>query len=429
MTGTERLHQCFLECDGVCTDTRAIRPGSLFFALKGPRFDANNFAGEALQKGARYAVVDDPAVAADDRFLLVEDGLSALQALARHHRRRFSLPVLAITGTNGKTTTKELVHAVMAANRPTLATEGNLNNHIGVPLTLLRLTEAHRFAIIEMGANKPGDIEELVGIAEPTHGLITNVGKAHLEGFGGFEGVVRTKTELYDFLGAHEGLLFVNADDELLMRHSSGHRRCTYGSVSAADVRGEDLGTGPFLTFGFNGRDGAQRRVSTRLIGAYNLPNALAAVAVGQHFGVPDGTIAQALAAYTPANHRSQFADTGRNQVVADAYNANPSSMSAALRHFAAMPSGREKLAILGDMLELGEAAMEEHRAVHGLVDSLGLKAWYVGSQFRAAGAQGEWFPTADAAKARLEAQPVQGRLILLKGSRGTRLETLLPAL
>jgi UDP-N-acetylmuramoyl-tripeptide--D-alanyl-D-alanine ligase len=429
MTPLAVLYQRFLECTGVCTDTRAIEAGSLFVALKGPRFDANAFAAQALASGARYAIVDDPGAAVDPRCLLVHDGLAALQDLARHHRRQFELPVLAITGTNGKTTTKELVQAVMAGDRPTLATKGNLNNHIGVPLTLLRLTAGHRFAIIEMGANKPGDIAELVGIAEPTHGLITNVGRAHLEGFGGFDGVLRTKTELYAFLASHAGSLLVNADDEVLMTRSQGLPRHTYGTRPDADTRGRDASQGPFLGLAFLGRDGREHRVATRLVGAYNLPNALAAVAVGRLFGVPDATIVSALEGYVPSNNRSQFSDTGRNEVVVDAYNANPSSMGAALRHFAAMASARPKLVILGDMLELGADSRAEHRKIIELISQLGLEAWYVGPLFAEAGSSGTTYANAEAVVARLNSEPVEGRLILLKGSRGIRLEALLPAL
>ncbi|HNR54468.1 MAG TPA: UDP-N-acetylmuramoyl-tripeptide--D-alanyl-D-alanine ligase [Flavobacteriales bacterium] len=421
------LHRHFLACNGTSTDTRTINPDSMFFALKGPNFDANTFAAEALAKGARCAVVDDPDVALDDRYLVVPDVLGALQQLATHHRRQFDLPVIGITGSNGKTTTKELVHAVLAADRSTLATSGNLNNHIGVPLTLLRLDPEHRVAIIEMGANKPGDIAELSGIAEPTYGLITNIGKAHLEGFGSYEGVIATKTELYADIGTRQGVLFVNADDELLMRKSEGQRRVTYGRSAGADTSGTVNGSGPFLEVVFVGGDERAYHVVTKLIGAYNLPNVLAAVAVGQHFGVPDDVIAEALSTYSPSNNRSQFTDTGRNQLVLDAYNANPTSMAAALENFAAMRSDRPKLAILGDMLELGADSAKEHRAIVDLVARLKLDVWFVGGEFmkvtpeavRSAADLNERFTTA----------PVNARLILVKGSRGIKLETLVPLL
>ena len=425
-----QLHERFLACTGTCTDTRQITAGSLFFALKGPNFDANAYAAQALEKGCRYAVVDDPAVAVDDRYLLVPDVLKALQDLATHHRRQFGIPVVAITGSNGKTTTKELVHAVLSADRPTLATTGNLNNHIGVPLTLLRLTEEHRIAIIEMGANKVGDIAELTAIAEPTHGLITNIGRAHLEGFGSFEGVITAKTELYGWVKDHDGALFVNGDDPLLMRHSEGLRRVIYGNSEAFDTRGSLAEAGPFLGVAFRGQDEATHTARTRLVGGYNLPNALAAIAIGQHFGVKDATIKQALEAYSPGNNRSQFVDTGRNQLVLDAYNANPTSMKAALENFAAMTSDCPKLAILGGMKELGPDSPAEHQAVVDLVQALGLEAIYVGPEFLELGPAGALtYCTAEEALNALQERPVEGRLILVKGSRGTKLEGVVPAL
>ena len=428
MTSTETLHGHFLRSAGACTDTRAITPGCLFFALKGPNFDANAFAAEALGKGAQHAVVDDPAVVQDDRYLLVPDVLKALQDLARHHRRQFDIPVIGITGTNGKTTTKELVHAVLTKDRPTLATSGNLNNHIGVPLTLLRLTPEHRIAIIEMGANKVGDIAELVDIAEPTHGLITNIGRAHLEGFGSYEGVITAKTEMYGFLGGHAGHLFVNADDTLLMAKSAGMDRTTYGRSAEADTSGNTASKGPFMELVFAGTDGHAHHVVTRLIGDYNLPNALAAVCIGQYFGVPDELIAGALSDYTPSNSRSEFRDTGRNHLVLDAYNANPTSMAAALRNFAAMSSDRPKLAILGDMRELGGESAAEHAAIVSLVRELGLDAHYVGPEFqRTTPAQA--FPHAAALLELLQHEPLTGHLVLVKGSRGIKLETLVDGL
>jgi UDP-N-acetylmuramoyl-tripeptide--D-alanyl-D-alanine ligase len=431
MTTIAQLHEAFLRCTGVCTDTRALAPGSLFVALRGPSFNANAFAAQALAGGCRHALVDDPAVAKDDRYLLVPDALKALQQLALHHRRRFAIPVVAITGTNGKTTTKELVHAVLAADRPTLATNGNLNNHIGVPLTLLRLTAEHRIAIIEMGANHVGDIAELMALAEPTHGLITNIGRAHLEGFGSYEGVVKAKTELFDFLRGRGGTLFVHANDPLLMTKSEGLARVTYGSIPDCDTRGQAIpGDSPFLELVFTGREGSEKRVRTRLIGGYNAPNALAAVCIGQHFGVPDGMIAHALADYTPANNRSQFTDTGRNQLVLDAYNANPSSMKEALENFVALPGARPKLAILGVMKELGADSHEEHEAVVALVRRLGLDAVYVGPEFTELAASGDTaYADVNAALDAFRRSPIEGRLILVKGSRGTRLEALVPAL
>ncbi|MBK6753890.1 MAG: UDP-N-acetylmuramoyl-tripeptide--D-alanyl-D-alanine ligase [Flavobacteriales bacterium] len=424
------LHSRFTSCSGVCTDTRQLLANGMFFALRGPHFDANTFAGEALEQGCACAVVDDPSAVKDDRFVLVPDVLRSLQELARFHRRQFGIPVLAITGTNGKTTTKELVYEVLRADRPTLATIGNLNNHIGVPLTLLRLSKEHEIAVIEMGANHVGDIAELVAIAEPTHGLITNIGKAHLEGFGGFEGVVRAKTEMYHFLRHRGGTAFVNADDDLLMQKSAGLGASTYGTGPVAATRGSVLGGGPFLSFSFRTELGTEHQVRTRLIGGYNLPNALAAAHIGIYFGIKEERIVTALEAYTPSNNRSEYKNTGRNQLILDAYNANPSSMRAALENFAAMVSDLPKLAVLGGMKELGSESENEHGNVVQLVTELGLTAIYIGPEFEGLqdSAPGLVHMDVDSALRALTARPVTGHLVLMKGSRGTRLETLVPA-
>lgn len=432
MVPIEQLHTAFLKSSGACTDTRQLLSGGMFFAMKGPNFDANTFAGKALDGGCSFVVVDDPAVVKDERYLLVPDVLQALQDLGRYHRRRFGIPVVAITGTNGKTTTKELVHAVLSADRPTLATTGNLNNHIGVPLTLLRLTEEHRIAIIEMGANHVGDIAELVNIAEPTHGMITNIGRAHLEGFGSYEGVVKAKTEMYDHLRSHGGTLFVNGDDPLLMSRSEGVARVIYGTSPQNDTQGAAQGTdSPFLHVTFRKKDAeGSRTIATRLIGDYNAPNVLCAICIGRYFGVADEVMARAVSDYTPVNNRSQFVDTGRNQVIMDAYNANPSSMTAALENFAALKSGRKKLAILGGMKELGAVSAEEHAYLIGLARRLDLDAFYVGPEFWEHRAMGiTVFTDAQEALHYLMDEAVTNRLILVKGSRGTKLETLVPAL
>ncbi|HEX2616555.1 MAG TPA: UDP-N-acetylmuramoyl-tripeptide--D-alanyl-D-alanine ligase, partial [Flavobacteriales bacterium] len=410
MIDTAQLHAHFVQSTGACTDTRQLKEGALFFALKGPNFNANALAAQALAGGCAFAVVDDPAVVQDERYLLVPDVLQALQALARHHRRLFSIPVIGITGTNGKTTTKELMHAVLSADRATLATIGNLNNHIGVPLTLLRLTDDHRIAIIEMGANKLGDIAELAAIAEPSHGLITNIGRAHLEGFGSYEGVIATKTELYAFLRTNGGTAFVHADDALLMQHSDDLERVTYGTWPGSTLRGEARSEGPFLKCLFRTAQGHEHIVRTQLIGDYNLANALAAICVGGFFGVPAETTVQALEAYTPGNNRSQFTDTGRNQLVLDAYNANPSSMAVALENFAAMRSDRPKRAILGDMLELGAESAVEHQRIVELVGKLGLAAMLVGPEFgRTTGGSAKRYGNAAEALAALQAEKPQG--------------------
>jgi UDP-N-acetylmuramoyl-tripeptide--D-alanyl-D-alanine ligase len=417
----------FLASTGVCTDTRKPLPGGIFFALSGPNFNANAFATQALKDGCAHAVVDDPAVAVDERFIPVPDVLQALQQLALEHRRTLDIPVIGITGTNGKTTTKELAHAVLGANRATLATEGNLNNHIGVPLTLLKLKPEHRIAIIEMGASKRGDIAELCAIAEPTHGLITNIGKAHLEGFGSLEGVVRTKTELYNWLRTHGGIAFVNGDDALLLAESEGIDRVTYGTAPHCDVWGHvEEGEGLYMHFLF---EDAQREGrwhgETQLVGDYNLPNALAAVCMGRHFDVPDDDIMNAIDEYVPANSRSQLTDTGRNELVLDAYNANPTSMAAALENFAHLNTERKKLVILGDMRELGETSRSEHAAIIQLVKRLGLDAVLVGPEFMQAAPEVALrrFPNVAAAVEALKAAKPSGLLVLVKGSRGVKLE------
>ena len=432
MITIEQLHAAFMRSTGACTDTRALLQGGMFFALKGPNFNANAFAAQALAGGCAFTVVDDPSVAVDERFLLVADVLKALQELGRHHRRLFTLPVIAITGSNGKTTTKELMHAVLSADRPTLATTGNLNNHIGVPLTLLRLTNEHHIAIVEMGANHVGDIAELVAIAEPTHGMITNIGRAHLEGFGSYEGVIKAKTEMYDFIRAHDGMVFVHGDDPLLMGKSEGMRRITYGNNAAFDTNGFAAASdGPCMELVFDDLERAGHyHITTKLIGDYNAPNALAAVCAGQHFNVPDTTIAGALTDYSPSNNRSQFTDTGRNQLVLDAYNANPSSMKVAIENLASMRSDKPKLAVLGGMKELGADSRAEHEAILASVKRLGIDAILVGPEFQDLGVKDiTTYADVNAALEAFKRKPLTGYLILVKGSRGTRLETLLPAL
>ncbi len=421
------LHSLYLSSTGICTDTRKPLPGGIFFALSGPSFNANAFAAKALEQGCGYAVVDDPAVAVDDRYVLVPDTLKALQELALQHRRTFKIPVIGITGTNGKTTTKELLHAVLSADRSTLATEGNLNNHIGVPLTLLKLKPEHRIAIIEMGANKVGDIAELTAIAEPTHGMITNIGRAHLEGFGSYEGVITAKTEMYSFLSGHAGTAFVHGDDALLMEKSAGLQRVTYGRNEPFDTCGNAVESDqPYMELVFDGKERAGHyHITTKLIGNYNAPNALAAVCIAQYFGVRDEIIAGALSDYTPSNSRSEFRDTGRNHLILDAYNANPTSMKAALENFAAMKSDRSKLAILGDMRELGSDSEAEHRSIVNLLQTLGLDAMLVGEEFMKAALEVSVrrFANVGAAVGALKADQPKKLLILVKGSRGVKLE------
>lgn len=422
---TAHLYALFLAHPQVTTDTRHCPKGSIFFALRGANFNGNRFARQALEAGCAYAVIDDPAMAdnEDKRLVLVDDVLQALQALAAHHRKTLGLPVLQITGTNGKTTTKELCAAVLQRKFNVLFTEGNLNNHIGVPLTLLRLTKEHEIAIVETGANHPGEIALLSQIADPDYGLITNVGKAHLEGFGSFEGVKRTKAELYAYLRQKEGgKIFLHSDDADLVAMAKGLEAFTYGAPdSGADIEGAAVGDSAFLQICWKGEDGHAVEAKTQLIGAYNAANALVAIAVGRHFGLADAEIAQALADYTPSNNRSELKRTATNELIVDAYNANPTSMAAALDNFQRIGHGH-KLAIIGEMRELGQTSETEHAAVVDRLVALGCEAWLVGEHFAPFANRFPWFADIDALKAHLTAHPVTNRLILIKGSNGTKL-------
>lgn len=428
MINIEHLYDCFEQSQGVTTDTRQCKEGMMFFALHGENFDGNRYAGEALAKGCSYVVIDnrDYADETDARIILVDDSLRALQLLARHHRRVLGTPIVGITGTNGKTTTKELVAAVLAKKYQILYTQGNLNNHIGVPLTLLNLTREHEMAIVEMGANHPGDIKELVEIAEPDYGLITNVGLAHLQGFGSLEGVIRTKGELYDYLrGTEKKTIFLNVDSEHLRSIAGGLNAVAYGQTDEAGVCGELVACDPCLRFRWNCRGSEWYEVATQLIGSYNIDNALCAAAVGCYFGVAHGDVSAALAEYTPQNNRSQLTKTERNVLVVDAYNANPTSMRAALDNFAHMEVPR-KMAILGDMKELGEATAAAHQEV---VDRLDIcrfdEVWLVGEAFAKTVHTQRTFADVEAVKAALQEEAPEGFCILIKGSNSMKLASL----
>lgn len=412
----------------VTTDTRRIESGSVFFALKGASFDGNKFAKSALDAGCAYAVVDDAAVAAEDeRIFCVPDALRALQNLAALHRREMALPILQITGTNGKTTTKELCAAVLSKKYNILYTQGNLNNHIGVPQTLLRLRPENELAVVETGANHPGEIADLSRIVQANCGLITNVGKAHLEGFGSFEGVVRTKTELYADLRTREGsLVFLNADDDILANRVAGLKTVTYSSAGrSADVAGELIACDPFLRYRWRRAGGQYHEVQTQLIGSYNIANALAATAVGIHFGVSEEAISEAIAAYAPTNSRSELRRTERNKLIVDAYNANPTSMRAALENFRLLPD-EHKMMILGSMKELGAASAQEHSLLVSMALCSGAEAvWLVGEEFRPYAEGCRFFADVDAVSEELRTNPLEGKTILLKGSNSTRLHQL----
>ena len=419
----EEIYSILQKCTGVTTDSRKCGPGLMFFALKGERFDGNEFVRGALEQGCPYAVMDNAGLydAHDSRMILVDNVLSTLQQVAALHRRTLGKTVIGITGTNGKTTTKELTNAVMSTTYNVLCTQGNLNNSIGVPLTVLGLKPEHEYAIVEMGASHPGDIKELVEVSQPDFGLITNVGKAHLLGFGSFEGVKRTKGELYDWLRGHNGTAFVNRDNVHLQQMCKGLPVIEYGKPGQDGllVEGEVLECNPFVKFRWCSKGGEWHTVQTNLIGAYNVDNALAAITVGLHFGVTEDKASAAIAEYVPQNNRSQLTETGRNHLVVDAYNANPTSMAAAIDNFR-MIKAQDKMLILGDMRELGEVSQAEHRHIVELLKESGFtQVWLVGEEFAKA-AQGSGFrlfPDVEAVNTALTAEPVNGKTILIKGS------------
>lgn len=420
------LYGIFCRHNTVTTDTRDCPPGAIFFALRGASFNGNDFARRALDAGCARAVVDDPAVAqGDPRMILVDDALQTLQQLAAYHRRALATPVVQVTGTNGKTTTKELTAAVLSRKLNVLSTQGNLNNHIGVPKTLLRLRPEHEVAVVETGANHPGEIAFLSTIVDADCGLITNVGMAHLEGFGSFEGVLRTKGELYEALRRKPGaFVFLHADNPHLAAMAGTLPRVAYGAPGRGyDVEGEVVDCNPFLKLRWRPKGGDWQEVQTHLVGAYNLTNALAAVAVGLHFGVPAPAIGEALGEYRPTNDRSELKETQRNTLIVDAYNANPTSMKAALDNFRLIRHPH-KMAILGEMRELGAASAEEHARLQELAATIGCEeVWFVGREFRPAATAGfRYFDDAEAVKRELQSAPVSGRLVLVKGSNGNRL-------
>nr|HPK04373.1 UDP-N-acetylmuramoyl-tripeptide--D-alanyl-D-alanine ligase [Bacteroidales bacterium] len=332
-----RIYDVFCQHPLICTDSRKIQKNCIFIALKGESFDGNQYAEDAIELGASYAIVDNPSFVNSEKYILVSNTLETLQQLALFHRKRFNIPVIAITGTNGKTTTKELIATVLAQKYKVLATKGNLNNHIGVPFTLFELNKTHEIAVIELGANHQGEITELCNLALPEYGIITNIGKAHLEGFGSFEGIIKAKTELFDFLRSHSGKVFINYDDDLLMKHAENLSELTYGSDKNADYRTEIVSNEPFLTLKYFENNNILN-IHSQLIGTYNAGNISAAIAVGRYFGIGSKLIKDAISAYIPQNNRSQLIDTGRNQLILDAYNANPSSMEAALNNFIQNP-------------------------------------------------------------------------------------------
>lgn len=422
------LYELFLHHEKITTDSRHCPANSLFFALKGERFDGNQYAAKALEAGAAYAIIDNPEYLSGDRMILVDNVLDCLQQLAHRHRKALGIPVIGITGTNGKTTTKELLASVLATKFNVLATEGNLNNQIGVPLTLLRMNPYHEIAVVEMGASHPGDIDELVHIVAPNYGLITNVGCAHLEGFGSFEGVLHTKGELYDYLRHTNGKIFINQENKDLMGIAHGLEQITYGQHEGAFAVGHVVESNPFLTFDWK-QQGKIHVVETHLVGAYNIDNVLAAVAVGRYFKIPAERISRAIAAYEPTNNRSQYKKTERNALIIDAYNANPTSMKAALDNFASLPV-HPKAVVLGDMLELGKTSDELHSGIVRQLQAEAFDKVYLCGQHFARTADGfPSFTTTEELIAALRQDKLEGYHILIKGSHSMGLENVVELL
>lgn len=423
------LYQLYQQHPMVTTDSRNCPTDSIFIALKGNSFNGNVFAVQALEKGCAYAVVDEAEYTdkANERIILVDSCLKTLQQLANYHRRQLGTKVIGITGTNGKTTTKELISAVLSQSHNLLYTQGNLNNHIGVPLTLLRLKAEHDLAVVEMGASHPGDIKELTEIAEPDYGIITNVGRAHLEGFGSFQGVIRTKGELYDFLRKKgDSTVFIQHENVYLAGIAKGLNLIPYGKEDTLYVNGDVTSCSPLLAFRWKmGRDGKTYQVQTKLIGEYNLDNVLAAVAIGRFFGIEPEKINKALEEYTPQNNRSQLKETENNKLIIDAYNANPTSMMAALRNFRNI-NAEHKMVILGDMKELGSASPEEHRKITDFLNACSFdKVILVGDQFAATEHRYEVFPNVESVMIYLQANKPKDSYILIKGSNSIRLSLL----
>lgn len=421
----EQLYKIYLQYPSVQTDTRKLKKGDIFFALKGGNFNGNAFAEQAIQAGAVCAVIDETAYEIPGKTFLVDDVLTALQQLAKHHREQFSIPFIAITGSNGKTTTKELVHAVLSSTYKTYTTEGNLNNHIGIPLTILKIKPDAELAVIEMGANHQKEIESYCIYTQPTHGIITNCGKAHLEGFGGIEGVRKGKGELYDFLKTHNGTAFVMWDYDYLHEMSKGIPSVIKYGTSHADIEGQVVKSEPFLEVNIT-KGSDVGTIQTQLVGDYNLPNVLVAVTAGNYFNIPGSTIKKAIENYTPSNSRSQLVEKGTNKIILDAYNANPSSMKLAIENFAKLPAVN-KVLMLGGMAELGEESLPEHKAIAGLIQQHNWRAVVlVGGDFLKFEHPFTTFTNAAEAKNWLQDQHFENTHLLIKGSRSMQMEKVL---
>ncbi|HEX3024900.1 MAG TPA: UDP-N-acetylmuramoyl-tripeptide--D-alanyl-D-alanine ligase [Chitinophagaceae bacterium] len=421
----EELYRIYKTYPSVKTDTRKLKQGDIFFALKGPNFNGNLFAVQALQQGAAYSVIDEDINADDERLIKVDDALETLQQLAKHHRRQLNIPFIAITGSNGKTTTKELVHAVLSSHYKTYTTQGNLNNHIGVPITILNVREDAAFAVIEMGANHPKEIAGYCTYALPTHGIITNCGKAHLEGFGNEEGVRKAKGELFDFLRANKGTVFIYTDYDYLQSMSAGIENIfSYGTTNA-DVSGSVKTNNPFLEVAITKGSNIDI-IKTKLVGEYNLPNILCAVAIGKYFNVPEEKIKTAIENYMPGNSRSQMMETGSNKIILDAYNANPSSMKLAIENFAKLDT-ENKILLLGAMKELGDESIAEHEWLIELIKKYQWKqVVLVGGDFKNVQHPFLYFDTSDEAREWFAKQHFENTYFLIKGSRSIMMEKII---
>jgi UDP-N-acetylmuramoyl-tripeptide--D-alanyl-D-alanine ligase len=423
-TRIDELYHLYLQSGLVSTDSRQVATGAVFFALRGEKFNANEFASQALEKGACCAVIDDPAFASDNRFIVVKDVLGTLQELARHHREQLSIPVIGLTGSNGKTTSKELLHAVLSKKFKTFATKGNLNNHIGVPLSILSVDHSYEIAVVEMGANHVGEIALLCSLAQPTHGFITNIGKAHIGTFGGYENIIRGKSELYQHLITHNGTVFIHSQNPILANMAKRFKSPYFYPAAGDYFHAELLDADPFIRFrAENGEE-----VQTQLIGAYNFENIAVALCIGKYFGVDARDANQAIAEYVPANMRSQVVKKGDNTIILDAYNANPSSMEAAICHLAEIKA-KKKVAILGDMFELEEEAEKEHTRIGGLLQEKKFDQVYLCGQLmkhaKRAMPEAKYFERKEMLADELSKHPVQGATILVKASRGIGLETI----
>ena len=424
---TALLYQHFLACNSVSTDTRKISENCIFFALKGDNFDANTFTNEALAKGAKYVVIDNPNYQVEGKTLLVENTLNALQKLANHHRKEIKTQIIALTGSNGKTTTKELIHTVLSKKYNTIATIGNLNNHIGVPLTLLRLTKETEIGIIEMGANHQKEIEFLCEITEPDFGYITNFGKAHLEGFGGIEGVIKGKSEMYTFLQNNNKLVFVNLDDAIQEEKTNHINRYTFSKEKGANIKIDSIEANPMVKISFE-----DTTIQSHLIGLYNANNINAAITIGKYFEVSNTQIKEAIENYIPENNRSQLIKKGTNEIILDAYNANPSSMQVAIENFKQL-NHNKKIAILGDMFELGEESLEEHKKTITLLSKEPkITTYFIGKDFYLNSIKKEhllFFEDFASFATYIQSIQITNSLILIKGSRGMALERTLETL